>query len=65
VRLRHVALPGALLAVLLVAGCNAPDATDRSAPAATSATSADPLSDIESTVDAVEHDLDADAGADG
>jgi outer membrane murein-binding lipoprotein Lpp len=47
----------ALLGVLLVSGCHPAPAA--SAPAAT--TSADPLSDVESTVDAVEHDVDADA----
>jgi hypothetical protein len=55
----RAALPVALLAALLVGGCHAaPDASDRSAPASTSA---DPLSDVESTVDAVEQDLDTDS----
>jgi hypothetical protein len=52
----------ALLGVLLVSGCHA--APDASAPAATTGTSADPLSDVESTVDAVEHDLGADSASD-
>lgn len=59
-RVSRVAAPVTLLAVLLVSGCQAaPDAGDRTAPP--SGTSADPLSDVESTVDAVERDLDADA----
>jgi outer membrane murein-binding lipoprotein Lpp len=62
VRLSRVAVPAVLLSVLLVSGCHgAPDASDRSAPAVTTGTSADPLSDVESTVDAIQHDVDADA----
>jgi hypothetical protein len=59
VRLSRAAAAVALLAVLLVSGCHA--APDQGA--ATTGTSADPLTDVESTVDAVEHDLDADAGS--
>jgi hypothetical protein len=59
VRLSRLAAAVALLGVLAVSGCHA--APDASAP--TTGTSADPLSDIESTVDAVEHDLDSDADA--
>jgi outer membrane murein-binding lipoprotein Lpp len=57
VRVSRGAAAVALLGVLLVSGCHA--APTASAPTAT--TSADPLSDVESTVDAVEHDVDADA----
>jgi len=58
VRVSRVVAAVALLGVLLVSGFHAAPAA--SAPAATTGTSADPLSDVESTVDAVEHDLDAD-----
>ena len=54
-RLNRTAALLALLGVLLLSGCHAPAAT-----AVPTGTSADPLSDVESTVDAVEHDLDAD-----
>jgi hypothetical protein len=65
VRLRRSAAPVALLAVLLVSGCDgAPDARDHSGPAVTGA-SADPLSDVESTVAAVEHEVDRDSDVDG
>jgi hypothetical protein len=57
VRLSRVVAAVVLPAVLLVSGCHA--APGASAP--TTGTSADPLSDVESTVDAVEHDLDADS----
>jgi hypothetical protein len=59
VRLSRAAAVVALSGVLLVTGCHAPAASDRTA--VTPSTSADPLSDVESTVDAVEHDLDTDA----
>jgi hypothetical protein len=64
VRLRALAALVALLGVLVVSGCDAPDARDSSGPAV-SGTSADPLSDVESTVSAVEHEVDSDSAVDG
>jgi outer membrane murein-binding lipoprotein Lpp len=55
--LRRAAVPAVLLGVLLVAGCHAAPAAS-APPSATTGTSADPLSDVEATVDAVEQDVD-------
>jgi hypothetical protein len=54
-RLTRLAGLLALLGVLALTGCERPDP-----PAAPAGTSADPLSDVQSTVDAVQHELDTD-----
>ena len=64
----------AAVAALLLGGCRAADRALTTAPGTGSSAvasdgarsgSADPLADVEATVDAVERDLDADAGAAG
>ena len=64
----------AAVTALLLGGCRAADRALTTAPGTGSSAvasdgarsgSADPLSDVEATVDAVERDLDADAGAAG
>jgi len=64
----------AAVTALLLGGCRAADRALTTAPGTGSsavasdgarAGSADPLADVEATVDAVERDLDADAGAAG
>jgi hypothetical protein len=66
-----VAVPVMVVAVLGLAGCRGAERAALPAPGVSSAPhvsgtakAADPLADVEATVNVIEHDVDADAGSD-